>query len=89
MDLKVGFHKMKEKEPNEGKEPDDVPSMSPLKGDEKEVKGEAVIKILTPDKLLNRLPVLLAQIKAGNDSYKLKYEIRQKVYLFYQHNINI
>ena len=57
MDLKVGIQKMKEKEPNEGKEPDDVPSISPLKGDEKEVKGEAVIKILTPDKLLNRLPV--------------------------------
>ena len=27
---------------------------------------------LTPNKLLTRLPILLAQIKAGNNSYKLK-----------------
>ena len=41
--------------------------MSPLKGDEE--KG---LKILTTNKLLTRLPVLLAQIKAENNSYKLK-----------------
>ena len=29
-------------------------------------------KTLTPKKLLTRLPVLLAQLKAGNNSYKLK-----------------
>ena len=30
------------------------------------------LKILTPNKLLTRLSILLAEIKAGNNSYKLK-----------------
>ena len=42
-------------------------------------------KNLTPNKLLTRLPILLAQIKAGNNSYKIKNEIRQILYLLYQH----
>ena len=44
----------------------------------------AGLKILTLIKLLTRFPVLLAQKKAGNHSYKLKSEIRQILYLFYQ-----
>ena len=31
--------------------------------------------MLTPNKLLTRLPILLAQIKVGNNSNKLKSEI--------------
>ena len=57
-----------------------------LEGGEEEVKEEKGLKILTPNKLLTRLPILLAQIKAGNNSYKLKNEIRQILYLLYQHN---
>ena len=58
--------------------------MPPLEGDEvKEGKG---FKNSTPNKLLTRLPILLAQIKAGNSSYKLKIEIRQILYLLYQYN---
>ena len=37
-------------------------------------------------KLLTRLPVSLAQIQAGDNSRKLKNEIRQILYLLYQHN---
>ena len=37
-------------------------------------------------KLLTRRPVLLAQIKAGYNSCKLKNEIRQILHLLYQHN---
>ena len=59
--------------------------MSPLEGD-KEVKEGKRLKILTPNKLLTRLLILLAQIKAGNNSYKLENEIRQILYLLYQHN---
>ena len=33
--------------------------------------------ILTPNKLLTRLPILLTQVKTGNSSNKLKNEIRQ------------
>ena len=35
------------------------------------------LKILTPDQMLSRLPISLAQLKAGNNSQKLKKEIRQ------------
>ena len=59
--------------------------MPPLEGDEEEVKEEKELKMLTPNKLLTRLPIL-APIKAGNNSYKLKNEIRQTLYLLYQHN---
>ena len=34
------------------------------------------LKILTPDQMLSRLPITLAQLKAGNNSEKLKNEIR-------------
>ena len=42
------------------------------------------LKILTPDQMLNRLSISLAQLKAGNISEKLKNEIRQLLYSFYR-----
>ena len=42
-------------------------------------KGEG-IKILTPNQMLSRLPIALAQLQAGNISNKLKNEIRQLLY---------
>ena len=42
----------------------------------KELSGSG-LKILTNKQMLNRLPILLAQIQAGNNSTKLKNEIRQ------------
>ena len=54
----------------------DLPSIPPIKDDE-EVKEGKWLKIITPNKLLTRLPILLAQIKAGNSSYKVKNKIRQ------------
>ena len=59
--------------------------MPPLEGDE-EVKEGKGLKVLTPNKLLTRRPILLAQIKARNTSYKLKKEIRQTLNLLYHHN---
>ena len=38
------------------------------------------LKILTPNKMLSRLPITLAQLKAGNNSEKIKNEIRQFLY---------
>ena len=64
----------------------DIPDMPPLEGNEEEVRKGKGLKILTLNKLLTRLPILLAQIKAGNNSYKLKNEIRQILFLLYQHN---
>ena len=44
------------------------------------------LKILTPNKLLIRLSMLLAQIKVENNPNKLKIKVRQIMYLLYQHN---
>ena len=46
-------------------------------------KGEG-LKILTPNQMLSRLPITLAQLKAGNNSEKLKNEIRQLLYSLYR-----
>ena len=42
------------------------------------------LKILTPNQILSRLPISLAQLKAGNNSEKLKNEIRQLLYSLYR-----
>ena len=42
------------------------------------------LKILTPNQILSRLPISLAHIKAGNNSEKLKNEIRQILYSLYR-----
>ena len=60
--------------------------MPPLEGDEEEVKEKKELKTLTPKKLLTKLLILLTQIKTGSNSYKLKNENRQILYLLYQHN---
>ena len=44
----------------------------------------AGLKVLTPKQMLQRLPIALAQIKAGNSSKRLLNEIRQIVYSLYQ-----
>ena len=56
-----------------------------LKPREEKIIGTG-LKFLTPNKFLTKLPISLAQIKTGNNSYELKIEIRQILYLFYQHN---
>ena len=52
-------------------------------------KGEGVnkgerIKILTPNQMLKRLPIALAQVEAGNNSESLLNEIRQIAYSLYR-----
>ena len=42
------------------------------------------LKILTPKQMLSRLPTTLAQLKARNNSEKLKKEIRQQLYSLYR-----
>ena len=51
-----------------------------LRNMNKEGKG---LKILTKKQMLNRLPILLAQIQTGNNSKKLKNELRQILYSLY------
>ena len=42
------------------------------------------LEILTPKQMLQRLPIALAQVKAGNNSESLLNEIRKIVYSLYQ-----
>ena len=48
---------------------------------EKKIGG---LKILTPNQMLSRLPITLAQLKAGNNSEKLKNKIRHIFYSLYR-----
>ena len=47
----------------------------------KQEKGQ--IKILIPNQMLSRLQITLAQLKVGNNSDKLKNEIRQLLFSLY------
>ena len=49
----------------------------------KNQQGEG-LKILTPNQMLSRLPISLAEVQAGNNSQKLKNEIRQLLYSLYR-----
>ena len=49
-----------------------------------DVKHGKGIKMLTPKQMLQRLPIFLAQVKAGNTSKKLLNEIRQIIYSYIQ-----
>ena len=42
------------------------------------------LKVPTPDQMLSRLPITLAQLKAENNSQKLINEIRQLLYSLYR-----
>ena len=45
------------------------------------------LKILTPDQMLSRLPISLAQLNTGNNSEKLKNKTKQLLYAFYRLNL--
>ena len=53
------------------------------KSKQNETKGKG-LKILTPKQMLQRLPIVLAQVKAGNNSESLLNVIAQIVYSLYQ-----
>ena len=49
-----------------------------------EKKHGTRLKILTPKQMLQILPIILTQVKAGNNSESLLNEIRKIVYSLYQ-----
>ena len=53
------------------------------KSRQKKTEGTG-LKILTPKQMLQRLPIALAQVKAGNNSESLLNEIREIAYSLYQ-----
>ena len=62
-----------------GKDIGDPPTPETIPKEDKkteQVTKEYGLKIMTPKQMITRLPILLAQLKAGNNSQKLKNEIR-------------
>ena len=82
-DLKEEIKEMS-KEERENEKPDKIVEIvrEILKFNKQNQEGKG-IKILTPNQMLSRLPISLAQLKAGNNSEKLKSEIRQLLYSHY------
>ena len=81
--LKDEFEKMSEDE-KEIEQPDRILKIvKEILEFNRQQQGQG-LKILTPNQMLSRLPVTLAQLKAGNNSEKLKNEIRQSLYFLYR-----
>ena len=76
-----------DKEKQESNEQPDTTDMPELENEESATERRKIdgkgLKILTLDQMLSRLPITLAQLKAGNNSQKLKNEIRQLLYSLY------
>ena len=63
-----------------------IPELESEESVEQNKKQRGVgLKILTPDQMLSRLPITLAQLKAGNNSQKLINQIRQLLYSLYRY----
>ena len=62
---------------------DDMPPLETEREAAERQQGQG-LKILTPQQMITRLPILLAQLKAGNNSQKLKNEIKQLLYSLYR-----
>ena len=65
----------------------DVADIYNLKSDSDTSKKDEGLKVLPNKQMLNRLPILLAQIKAGNNSKSLKNELRQILYSLYRSKV--
>ena len=85
-DLKEEIEDMSEEE-KETKNPNEIVDIVEkiLNFNTQNQEGQG-LKILTPNQMLSRLPISLAQLKAGNNSEKLKNEIGQILYSLYRSN---
>ena len=82
-DLKIEIEDMSEQE-KETENPNEIVNIvEKILEFNRQQSGQG-LKILTPDQMLNRLPISLAQLNAGNNSEKLKNEIRQLLYSLYR-----
>ena len=82
--LKKKIREMSEEE-REIEKPDKIVKIVKkiLKFNKEKQKGQG-LKVLTPSQIFSRLPISLAQLKAGNNPEKLKNEIRQILYSLYR-----
>ena len=83
-DLKKEIENMGEEEKETEKPNEIVNLVEEILEFNKQKQQQKGLKILTPDQMLSRLPITLAQLKAGNNSEKLKNEITQLLYSLYR-----
>ena len=83
-DLKDEIEDMSEKE-RENEKPDEIVKIVKeiIEFNKQNQEGQG-LKILTPNQMFSRLPISLAQLKAENNSEKLKNEIRQPLFSLYR-----
>ena len=84
--LKDEIKKMSKEEIKNEKPNDILGIINEILAFNKEIKKQqgSGLKIVTPNQMLSRLPISLAQLNAGNNSEKLKNEIRQILYSLYR-----
>ena len=79
-DLKNKIEKMSEEE-IENEQPDKILKIvEEIPEFNKQNRLRGGLNILTPDQMLSRSPITLAQLNAGNNSEELKNDIRQLLY---------
>ena len=83
-DLEDEIEDMSEKE-RENEKPDGIVKIVKeiIEFNKQNQEGQG-LKILTPNQMFSRLPISLAQLKAENNSEKLKNEIRQPLFFLYR-----
>ena len=85
IDLKNKIKETSEDEKKNIKEPDKIfKIVEEILEFNKQKQSELGLKILTPNQILSSWPITLAQLKAGNNSEKLKNEITQLLYSLYR-----
>ena len=83
-DLKREIENMGEEEKNFEKTDEIVNIVEEILEFNKQYQSGQELKILTPDQMLSRLPITLAQLKAGNNFEKLINKIRQLLHSLYR-----
>ena len=81
----VSSDKTKDDKTDELSETTNMPELeSEESAEQRRNQQEQGLKIFTPEQMLSTLLISVAQLKAGNNSQKLKNEIRQLSYSFYR-----
>ena len=70
-----------------GRDLNNIADLYNIKLDSDTSKSGEGLKILTNKQILNLLPILLAQIEAGNNTFKLKNEAKQILYSLYRSKV--
>ena len=74
----------KPKKSDEQPDATDMPKLEEESATKRRNQQRQDLKILTPDQMLSRSPIILAQLKAGNNSQKIISGIRQLLYSLYR-----